>query len=58
MAAGQFKFIQENLIPKFITGSNEQKIFYDCTDQILSVYINQSKAEAQESSVLKRIDNF
>lgn len=51
MAAGQFKFIQENLITKFISSSNEQKVFFDCTDQILSVYINQSKAEAQESSL-------
>ncbi|RNA06800.1 BRO1 domain-containing BROX, partial [Brachionus plicatilis] len=56
MAAGQFKFIQEFLITKFIAGSNEQKNFYDCTDQILSVYINQSKAEAQEITIARAIE--
>lgn len=50
MAAGQFKFVQENLISKLIkTEANSQKSFFDCTDQILTVYINQCKAEAQES---------
>ena len=50
-AAGQFKFVQDNLLNKLIkTASNQPKNFYDMTDLILSTYINQCKAEAQESS--------
>lgn len=53
MSAGQFKFVQENLINKFIkTESNQQREFFDTTDIILSTYINQCKAEAQESNLL------
>ena len=49
-AAGQFKFTQENLTTKFIkSSSNQPKNFFDMNDSILSTYINQCKAEAQES---------
>lgn len=53
MAAGQFKFVQENLINKLIkSDSNKPQEFYDITDNILGVYINQCKAEAQESILI------
>jgi hypothetical protein len=52
-AAGQFKFAQQSLIPKLIkSDANKLMSFYDITDGILSTYINQSKAEAQESKFL------
>jgi hypothetical protein len=56
IAAGQFKFVQEQLIVKLIksnSNSNKMKDFYDTTDAILNTYINQSKAEAQESEFTK-----
>ncbi len=54
-AAGQFKFVQENLIGKLIkTESNKQQAFEDTKDIILSTYINQCKAEAQESNYEKK----
>ncbi len=52
MAAGQFKFVQENLTNKLIkTESNKPQPFADTDDLILSTYINQCKAEAQESKI-------
>ncbi len=49
-AAGQFKFVQENLINKLIkTESNPIQPCEDITDLILTTYISQCKAEAQES---------
>lgn len=52
-AAGQFKFVQDNLIGKLIkSGSNESKEFYDTNDAIISAYVNQCKAEAQESEIV------
>ena len=49
MAAGQFKFVQENLINKFLKSGNKNVMpFYDTEEIILSTYINQCKAEAQE----------
>ena len=49
-SAGQFKFVQDTFQGKLIkTPSNEIKNFYDMSDLILSTYINQCKAEAQES---------
>jgi len=51
-AAGQFKFVQDNLANKFIKApSNQPKNFFDMNDLILSTYINQCKAEAQESKL-------
>ncbi|CAF0957061.1 unnamed protein product [Brachionus calyciflorus] len=56
-AAGQFKYVQENLLNKLIkSDSNQQKSFYDCTDAILTVYINQCKAEAQEITIARAIE--
>ena len=56
-AAGQFKFAQENLQGKLIkTPRNEPKSFYDITDLILSTYINQCKAEAQEITIARAIE--
>ena len=50
MAAGKFKFVQENLVHKLIkSDKNKPEAFYDTEDLILSTYINQCKAEAQES---------
>lgn len=51
LAAGLLKFVQENLTGRLIksdAGPKEQP-YYDLTDTILSTYINQCKAEAQES---------
>ena len=50
-AAGQFKFVQENLTSKLIkVENNKPEPFADIDDLILSTYINQCKAEAQESN--------
>lgn len=52
IAAGQFKFVQENLTNKLIkSDSNKSLPFADTDDLILSTYINQCKAEAQESKL-------
>lgn len=56
MAAGQFKFVQDNLIHKLIkSDASKLQNFYDITDAILSTYLNQTKAEAQESNQLFNI---
>ena len=52
-SAGQFKYVQDNLINKLIkTDSNQPQAYADVNDLILSTYINQCKAEAQESKIL------
>jgi hypothetical protein len=49
-AAGQFKYIQDNLIIKLIkTNENKPQPYADINNSIISAYINQSKAEAHES---------
>lgn len=49
IAAGQFKFVQENVINKLLKSGNKNvSPFYDTEEIILSTYINQCKAEAQE----------
>ena len=51
-SAGQFKYVQDNLINKLIkTDSNKPQPYSDINDSILSAYINQCKAEAQESKL-------
>jgi len=57
-AAGLFKFVQENLVTRFIrtADSKQQQPFYDLTDAILSTYVNQSKAEAQEIAIARAIE--
>lgn len=57
IAAGQFKFIQENLTDKIIKSqSNKTEPFSDTEDSILSTYINQCKAEAQEITIARAIE--
>lgn len=57
MAAGQFKFVQENLVTKLIrSDANKLLDFYDTTDVILNTYVNQSKAEAQEITIARAIE--
>lgn len=52
VAAGLFKFVQEDITNKLIkSDSNKFHPFSDFTDSILSTYINQCKAEAQESNL-------
>ena len=48
VAGGQFKFVQEVLNSKLIKSSQVQP-FFDITDNIMTAYVNQCKAEAQES---------
>lgn len=57
MAAGKFKFVQENLVHKLIkSDKNKPEAFYDTEDLILSTYINQCKAEAQEITIARAIE--
>lgn len=57
IAAGQFKFVQENLTNKIIkSDSNKSLPFADTDDLILSTYINQCKAEAQEITIARAIE--
>ena len=52
-AAGQFKYIQDNLTNKLIkTDANKPQPYADINDLVISTYINQCKAEAQESNRL------
>ena len=52
-AAGQFKYVQENLIYKLIKNDNNKlQPHADINDLVLSTYINQCRAEAQESKFL------
>jgi hypothetical protein len=52
-AAGVFKFVQENYLNKLIkTEKNLLHPFSDLTDAIITTYINQCKAEAQESKLV------
>ena len=58
IAAGQFKFVQENLINKLLKSGNKNVLpFYDSEEIILSTYINQCKAEAQEGIKIRKISN-
>lgn len=57
VAAGMFKFVQENLVNKLIKSEkNKADEFYDTEDLILSTYINQCKAEAQEITIARAIE--
>lgn len=58
IAAGQFKFVQENLVDKLIRSSDKNKpeSFFDTDDLIMSTYINQCKAEAQEITIARAIE--
>lgn len=52
-SAGHFKYVQDNLVNKIIkTDVNKPQTYSDTNDSIISTYINQSKAEAQESTSL------
>lgn len=56
-SAGQFKYVQDNLINKLIkTDSNQPQAYADVNDLILSTYINQCKAEAQEITIARAIE--
>lgn len=56
-AAGLFKYVQENLTNKLIrSDSNKFHPFADMTDGILSTYISQCKAEAQEITIARAIE--
>lgn len=57
MAAGQFQFVQMNLVDRLIkSDKNKPQEFFDTEDVILSTYINQCKAEAQEITIARAIE--
>lgn len=57
MAAGQFQFVQMNLVDRLIkSDKNKAQEFFDTEDVILSTYINQCKAEAQEITIARAIE--
>ena len=51
-SAGHFKYVQDNLVNKIIKKDVNKPQYSDTNDSIISTYINQSKAEAQESTSL------
>lgn len=56
-AAGQFKFVQDNLVGSLIkTSTNVVEPFEDTTDLILTTYISQCKAEAQEITIARAVE--
>lgn len=59
-AAGQFKFVQENLKNKLIKGTDAAqsrlKDYFDLTDPVLATYLTQCKAEAQEITIARAIE--
>jgi len=56
-AAGMFKFVQENLVHKLIKSDKvKPEAWFDTEDLVLSTYINQCKAEAQEITIARAVE--